>query len=53
MDKILLVCSSIKGTKVFAEYLKDIGYNNIDAESNGASARRRLSRIVPLRRVFP
>ena len=42
MDKILLVCSSIKGTKVFAEYLKDIGYNNIDAESNGASARRRL-----------
>ena len=42
MDKILLVCRSIKGTKVFAEYLKDIGYNNIDAESNGASARRRL-----------
>ena len=42
MDKILLVCSSPKGTKISAEYLKDIGYNNIDAESNGASARRRL-----------
>ncbi len=42
MEKILIVSSSIKGTKVFAEYLRDIGYNNIDVDATGAAARRRL-----------
>lgn len=42
MDKILLVCSSEKGTKIYAENIKSMGYLNIDIEANGAAARRKL-----------
>jgi response regulator NasT len=42
MDKILLVCSSEKGTKVYSENLKSMGHVHIDTESNGGAARRRL-----------
>ncbi|MDS0526371.1 ANTAR domain-containing protein [Clostridium sp. SHJSY1] len=42
MDKILLVCSSDKGTKVYTENLKSMGYVHIDTEGNSGSARRRL-----------
>lgn len=42
MDKILLVCSSEKGTKVYSDNLKSMGYVNIDTEGNGNAARRRL-----------
>lgn len=42
MDKILLVCSSEKGTKVYSENLKSMGYVHIDTEGNGGAARRRL-----------
>lgn len=42
MDKILLVCSSEKGTKVYTDNLKGLGYSEIFVESNGAAARRRM-----------
>ncbi|MGG7176315.1 ANTAR domain-containing response regulator [Clostridium paraputrificum] len=42
MDKILIVCSSEKGNKVYTENLKSMGYVHIDTEGNGAAARRRL-----------
>jgi len=42
MDKILLVCSSEKGTKVYSDSLKSMGYGHIDTEGNGGAARRRL-----------
>lgn len=42
MDKILVVCSSEKGLKVYSDNLKTLGYVHIDHETNGASARRRL-----------
>lgn len=42
MDKILLVCSSEKGTKVYTENLRSMGYVHIDTESNGGAARRKL-----------
>lgn len=42
MDKILLVCSSEKGTKVYTDNLKSMGYVHIDTEGNGGAARRRL-----------
>ncbi|MDD6794240.1 MAG: ANTAR domain-containing protein [Clostridiaceae bacterium] len=42
MDKILLVCSSEKGKKVYTDNLKEMGYVHIDTESNGGAARRRL-----------
>lgn len=42
MDKILLVCSSEKGIKVYTDSLKSMGYVHIDTESNGGAARRRL-----------
>ena len=44
MNKILLVCSSEKGTKVYTENLKTMGYVHIDTENNGGAARRRLLR---------
>lgn len=42
MDKILLVCSSEKGTKIYTENLKSMGYLNVNIEGNGAAARRKL-----------
>lgn len=42
MDKILLVCSSERGTKVYTENLKSMGYVHIDTEGNGGAARRKL-----------
>lgn len=42
MDKILVVCSSEKGRKVYSDNLKSMGYIHIDTENNGAAARRRL-----------
>lgn len=42
MDKILVVCNSEKGVKVYTDNLKSMGYIHIDTESNGAAARRRL-----------
>lgn len=42
MDKILIVCSSEKGLKVYTENLKSMGYSHIESESNSASARRRM-----------
>ena len=42
MDKILLVCSSEKGTKVYTDNLKSLGYSQIFVESNGAAARRKM-----------
>ena len=42
MDKILLVCSSEKGIKVYTDNLKSLGYNQIFVESNGAAARRKM-----------
>lgn len=42
MDKILIVCSSEKGIKVYTDNLKAMGYINIDVENNGSAARRRL-----------
>ena len=42
MDKILLVCSSEKGTKVYTDNIKSMGYLNIDTETNGAAARRKM-----------
>lgn len=42
MEKILLVCSSEKGTKVYTDNLKSMGYIHIDTENNGGSVRRRL-----------
>lgn len=42
MDKILVICSSEKGIKVYNDNLKAMGYIHIDVESNGAAARRRL-----------
>lgn len=44
MNKILLVCSSEKGTKVYTENLKSMGYVHIDTDNNGGAARRRLLR---------
>lgn len=42
MDKILVVCSSEKGRKVYTDNLKSMGYIHIDIDTNGAAARRRL-----------
>lgn len=42
MDKILVICSSEKGNKVYTDNLKAMGYIHIDIEKNGAAARRRL-----------
>lgn len=42
MDKILVICSSEKGNKIYTDNLKSMGYIHIDVESNGAVARRRL-----------
>lgn len=42
MEKILLVCSSERGLKVYLENLKNMGYIKIDTENNGSAARRRL-----------
>lgn len=41
MDKILVVCSSEKGRKVYTDNLKAGGYIHIDTEYNGGAARRR------------
>lgn len=42
MDKVLIVCSSQKGLKIYIDSLKEMGYVHIDTEVNGAAARRRL-----------
>lgn len=42
MDRILLVCSAEKSTKVYTENLKAMGYIHIDTENNGGAVRRRL-----------
>lgn len=42
MDRILLVCSLEKSTKVYTENLKSMGYLHIDTENNGAAVRRKL-----------
>lgn len=42
MNKILVVCSSEKGRKVYTDNLKAMGYVHIDIDTNGAAARRRL-----------
>ena len=42
MDKILIICSSEKGIKVYKDNLKEMGYIHIDIENNGSAARRRL-----------
>lgn len=42
MDKILLVCSSEKGRKVYTDNLNEMGYVHIDTEGNGGAARRKL-----------
>ncbi|MCR4943651.1 MAG: ANTAR domain-containing protein [Clostridium sp.] len=44
MNKILLVCSSERGTKVYTDNLRSMGYVHIDTENNGGAARRRLLR---------
>lgn len=42
MDKILVVCSSEKGRKVYTDNLKDMGYIHVDTENNSGAARRRI-----------
>ena len=42
MDKVLLVCSSEKGEKVYLDNLKAIGFNHIDIAKSGSCARRKL-----------
>ncbi|NLK95798.1 MAG: ANTAR domain-containing protein [Clostridiales bacterium] len=42
MDKILIVCSSEKGLKVYTDNLKSMGYSHIESENNSAAARRRM-----------
>lgn len=42
MDKVLVICSSSKGIKVYTDNLKSIGFIQVDVEQNGAAARRRL-----------
>ena len=42
MDKILVVCSSEKGKKVYTDNLKDMGYIHVDTENNSGAARRRI-----------
>lgn len=42
MEKILLICSSEKGIKVYTDNLKSMGYTDINVETNGAAARRKM-----------
>ncbi|MCI5727525.1 MAG: ANTAR domain-containing protein [Clostridium sp.] len=42
MNKVLIVCSSEKGIKVYSDNIRSIGYTNIETVSNGQIARRKL-----------
>ena len=46
MEKILLICSSEKGIKVYTDNLKSMGYTDINVETNGAAARRKMFSFV-------